>query len=383
MEELITEYFQKGYTYLEICKFLEQRHGKKISLRTLKNRLKKIGLSRRPHNDEDVMSVINAVSEHIELNGSTHGYRHIWHKLRSSGMNISRDLVMMTLRELDPEGVSARKARKLKRRKYSSDGPNDIWHVDGYDKLKPYGFPIHGCIDGYSRRIIWLQYVKSNNNPFTVGKLYLDVVQSAKIVPRRVRADCGSENIFIAASQCYFRRNDEDEHAGEKSHLYGSSHHNQRIEAWWSQLRRIKSDFMINFFREMVNKGELNVEDDLEKACVQYCFGPLLQSELNHCKDLWNSHYIRKSDRTECYGRPDALYYLHSDTYPDKDVNVTSSDLDIMTEHLSEYSGEDNENDENIFVDYFDYLSSEFNIEAPSDFHAARANYLRFLSFSL
>ena len=27
-------------------------------------------------------------------------------------------------------------------------GPNYVWHCDGYDKLKPYGFPIHGCIDG-------------------------------------------------------------------------------------------------------------------------------------------------------------------------------------------------------------------------------------------
>ena len=27
-------------------------------------------------------------------------------------------------------------------------GPNFIWHMDGYDKLKPYGITIHGCIDG-------------------------------------------------------------------------------------------------------------------------------------------------------------------------------------------------------------------------------------------
>ncbi len=26
-------------------------------------------------------------------------------------------------------------------------GPNHIWHADGYDKLKPYGFPVHGCIE--------------------------------------------------------------------------------------------------------------------------------------------------------------------------------------------------------------------------------------------
>ena len=28
-------------------------------------------------------------------------------------------------------------------------GPNYIWHMDGYDKLKPFGIAVHGCIDGY------------------------------------------------------------------------------------------------------------------------------------------------------------------------------------------------------------------------------------------
>ena len=30
----------------------------------------------------------------------------------------------------------------------SLQGPNWCWHIDGYDKLKPFGFPIHACIDG-------------------------------------------------------------------------------------------------------------------------------------------------------------------------------------------------------------------------------------------
>ena len=42
-------------------------------------------------------------------------------------------------------------------------GPNFIWHIDGYDKLKPYGFCIHGAVDGYSRRILWLEVGPSNN----------------------------------------------------------------------------------------------------------------------------------------------------------------------------------------------------------------------------
>ena len=31
-----------------------------------------------------------------------------------------------------------------------------MWHVDGYDKLKPFSFAIHSAIDGYSRKILWL-----------------------------------------------------------------------------------------------------------------------------------------------------------------------------------------------------------------------------------
>ena len=30
-------------------------------------------------------------------------------------------------------------------------GPNEVWHIDGNDKLKKFGFCIHGCIDGYKK----------------------------------------------------------------------------------------------------------------------------------------------------------------------------------------------------------------------------------------
>ena len=54
------------------------------------------------------------------------------------------------LKLLDPEGVEERKMHRLRRRLYISQGPNYCIHVDGYDKLKPYGFAIHGAIDGYA-----------------------------------------------------------------------------------------------------------------------------------------------------------------------------------------------------------------------------------------
>ena len=39
---------------------------------------------------------------------------------------------------MDPEGVGRRLRHRLQRRQYHAKGPNFIWHLDEYDKLKPY-----------------------------------------------------------------------------------------------------------------------------------------------------------------------------------------------------------------------------------------------------
>ena len=67
------------------------------------------------------------------------------------GMQAPRRKVEIILRQVDPEGTALRRAHALRRRMYTNPGPNFVWHVDGYDKLKPYGFPIHGAVDGFSR----------------------------------------------------------------------------------------------------------------------------------------------------------------------------------------------------------------------------------------
>ena len=52
----------------------------------------------------------------------------------------------------------------------------------GYEKLKPYGFPIHGAIDGYSRKILWLEVARSNNKPEIPAAFYLDCVKELRVV---------------------------------------------------------------------------------------------------------------------------------------------------------------------------------------------------------
>ena len=77
------------------------------------------------------------------------------------------------IKTLDPLGVGLRKSHKLKRRMYTSRGPNFMWHVDGYDKLKSFGFPIDGCIDGYNRKILWLNVSPTNNDPQVIATYFI------------------------------------------------------------------------------------------------------------------------------------------------------------------------------------------------------------------
>ena len=78
---------------------------------------------------------------------------------------------MKFLRIIDPEGVECRKRRRLKRRRYITPGPNFLWHVDGWDKLAHFGIFFHGAVDGFSRRILWLEANSTNKNPGVLADL--------------------------------------------------------------------------------------------------------------------------------------------------------------------------------------------------------------------
>ena len=153
--------------------------------------------------------------------------------LTRKGFAVDKDSVRFTLKELDPEGVALRSRHKLRRRKYYAKGPNDISHLDENDELKPYGFSIHGCIDGFSRKMLWLKLSPSNKNPSKIAYYYINTVLKVGVVPRRLRADRGVENATVAGIQRFLRRNKSRQNC---SFLFGKSISNQRIEAWWSYL---------------------------------------------------------------------------------------------------------------------------------------------------
>ena len=217
---------------------LAKYHGIEISLRTLNNKLRLLGLRRR-NNDYDLNLIRQHIQHEIDGPGSSAGYRSIWHTLQMEGNQVPRETIRVLVNELDPDGVRERRAKTLRRRTYHTPGPNYAWHVDGYDKLKPYGFPVHGCIDGYSRKVLWLKVCRTNNDPAVTGQHYPDAVKKYDGCPILLRTDNGTENVIMAAMQAYFRSDGDDELAGVNAHRYGSSPANQRIECWWSSCEKI------------------------------------------------------------------------------------------------------------------------------------------------
>jgi len=110
----------------------------------------------------------------------------------------------------------------------------------GNDKLLPFGFGIHGLIDGYSKKILWLNVLSSNKNPKLIQTVQNLNFKTARII----RADKGTENGIVARIQRFFHEDD------ESSFLYGKSTANQIIEARWSFLRRSCLQKWKNLFKD-------------------------------------------------------------------------------------------------------------------------------------
>ena len=123
--------------------------------------------------------------------------------LNMNGYQIPRKDVQELLSILDSEGCQLRRAHKLKRCAYHNAGPNAAWHAGGYNKLKRFGFPMHGCINGWSRKIIYLVVTRSNHCPNTVVSFYLNPVEQFGC-PVKLVKDLGTENGEIAALQSFF-----------------------------------------------------------------------------------------------------------------------------------------------------------------------------------
>lgn len=308
---LIADLFEDGYQYDEILLFLKKA-GIDAKKRTLQRTLRDKGMRRKHMVESSLHSLLVAIDMELDGPGANLGYKSMWVRIRHEyGLLVKQSTVMQLMRLLDPAGVKRRCRYRLKRRTYRVSGPNFIWHVDGMDKLNEFGFCIHGAIDGFSKKIIWLEVSNSNKDPMIVTSYYMDAVKKFRKLPTLVRSDAGTENNFLETLHMALRYGQGDEFEGEKSFLRGKSVHNQRIEAFWSKLKGLFTAFYVNLFKQLQEEGLIDTKDKIHIEVLRLCFGPLIRHTLQNVKKQWNLHRISKQySRDIRGGKPNVLYYL-------------------------------------------------------------------------
>ena len=78
-------------------------------------------------------------------------------------------------------------------------------------------------INGFSRRLPWLEMSPINKNPEVIANYCLDAVKQLGGVPKKIRCDDGTENSTIEALHTLLRSSHNDENAGPGCFAIGRS----------------------------------------------------------------------------------------------------------------------------------------------------------------
>ena len=107
--------------------------------------------------------------------------------LKGKGIHVQRSRIRESLKRVDGIGRAVRRRYAICRRTYNVAGSNHLWHIDSNHKLISWRFVIHGCIDGFSRTVIYLRC--STDNKATTTLQFFDEGVKEFGLPSRVRGD--------------------------------------------------------------------------------------------------------------------------------------------------------------------------------------------------
>ena len=280
--EIIEDLSSIGFSWSKIAKVFS------VSRWTVNRRAKEYNLEElQGFSDISNSELDNIIASYVSHHGGTVGQVYIAGYLQSVGLRIQRHRVRGSLVRLDPENRALRWGCVISRRVYHVPWPNSLWHLDGHHSLIRWGLVIHGWIDGFSRRIIFL---KCSNNTYatSVQELFLKAVEAdGGLWPSRVRVDKGVENVLVCETMVNFCVE------GRGSFIAGPSTRNQRIERLWREVFRCVELFFYYLFYALEQKGLLDVNNNLHLFILHFVFLPRINFSLKRFMMTFNDHKIR------------------------------------------------------------------------------------------
>ena len=202
-----------------------------------------------------------------------------------------RDIIRRYLRQTEPDLVAGRLAKRFVRRTFYAAGVNHFWAMDQHDKWKRFGLYWHGCLDGFTGKILWLVVWWTNSNPRFVCEQYLKAVRmfggmvlfrfitglSDVFVgaPCVTQSDRGTENFTVTYAHTQIRHTLDPSLSGSIQHQWMHGHSNIKPEQMWSRFRRM----WVPGFENLLQKGisrkwydDVNVADRYV-GCHMCCVG--------------------------------------------------------------------------------------------------------------
>ncbi|KAF7349604.1 Integrase catalytic domain-containing protein [Mycena sanguinolenta] len=249
-----------------------------VRRQTLYNHLERAGLSsgRRPFtsiSDEELDEKIVSISLHHPFAGSNIMSGH----LEAIGIHVSIRRIQESLWRVDAIGVLVRWNGVIKRRVYHVRGANALWHMDGNEKLRPWGF----------------------YRSTTVELLFMHAV-SIYGWPSRMRGDYGKENNGVE------RRMNARWGDAHRSYIRGRSTQNIRMERGWRDVRKDTLEFFREIFMFLEANDLLDMENPVHRVCLFIVFQPRIQQSLDETISSWNLHKVRTAGNKT----PQAIYQL-------------------------------------------------------------------------
>ena len=247
------------------------------------------------HSDISDDELDELIRGYISRHGNTTGESYLIGFVRSRGLRVQRDRIRRSLTRVDPENTALRWACVITRRVYSVPRPNSLWHIDGHHSLIRWKFAIHGCVDGFSRRVMYL-LCADNNRSETVATLFQSAAEKFGW-PSRVRGDHEGENATVASMMVQVRGD------GGGSFIAGSSTRNQRIERLWREVLGVSFSCFIVFYA-LEESGCLDLENDKHVFVLHY----ILKARINYALKEFAAVFNNRPIHTENNWSPDKIW---------------------------------------------------------------------------
>ncbi|KAL0961755.1 hypothetical protein UPYG_G00331290 [Umbra pygmaea] len=258
-----------------------------VSRATLFRRMNENQLSVRALYSTCTDEELDALVTEVKNSMPDAGYRMVRGTLLAQGHRVQWDRVCASMHRVDSVGVFSRMTnlRCISRRRYSVPYPKYLVHIDTNHKLIRYNMVIFGGIDGYSRKIMYLQ-ISDNNRSDTHLAFFREAV-STHGFPQRVRGDHSAENVGIAELMSSVPQTENN------SFIAGKSVHNQRIERLWRDVFVGVTSIYHNILHTLEDSHLLDISNSCHLFSCHYVFLPRIQASLDVFSEGWDNHPIR------------------------------------------------------------------------------------------